>query len=185
MSDGTATEQTAGQADETPDLRLAAEHDQLVGLVSAIEGEGIDLEPESTSVGELARAGQHPADLASETFERELDLTLLNEFRAELEENEDAAARLAHGNYGWCEDCHRPIDLARLAAVPATKRCRACEERYELDSLLAEGPVGRSADRARRSQRLPARRRGRAGFAARAGGSSAAHRSLTPSPARR
>jgi RNA polymerase-binding transcription factor DksA len=142
MSDGPATELPTGWPEETPDVCLAAEHDRLVGLVSALRLEDLDVEPESTSIDELAAAGQHPADLASETFERERDLTLLTEFRAELDENEDAAARLKAGCYGWCDDCHRPIDLARLAAVPATHRCLACQERYELDSLLADGPAG-------------------------------------------
>ncbi len=142
MTNGHPIEQAADWTDETPDVELAAEHDRLVGLVSGLEGEGIDLEPESTSVGELAAASQHPADLASETFERERDLALLNEFRAELDANEDASARLATGRYGWCEDCKRPIELARLAVVPATNRCTACQERYELDSLLAEAPAG-------------------------------------------
>jgi RNA polymerase-binding transcription factor DksA len=138
MTDGPTSE----QLDETPDVRLAAEHDQLAGLVSALEHEGLDVEPESTSIGELAAAGQHPADLASETFDRERDLALLNEFRAELDANEDAADRLAAGCYGWCEDCHRPIDLDRLAAVPATSRCKACQDRFEFDSFLTDGPAG-------------------------------------------
>ena len=138
MSDGSASE----QLDEMPELRLAAEHDRLAGLVSALEHEGLDVEPESTSIGELAAASQHPADLGSETFDRERDLSLLNEVRAELDANEDAADRLATGRYGWCEDCHRPIDLARLAAVPATSRCKACQDRFELDSLLTDGPDG-------------------------------------------
>jgi DnaK suppressor protein len=151
MTDGPATE----QLDETPDVRLAAEHDRLAGIVSALEHEGIDVEPESTSVGELAAAGQHPADLASETLDRERDLALLSEFRAELDANEGAADRLASGCYGWCEDCKRPIDLARLAVVPATSRCKACQERFELDSLLAEGPAQPSIEPDDLSEYLP------------------------------
>src|SRR5262245_31364951 len=103
MTDGTATELPADWPDATPAVRLAAEHDQLIRVVSALELDGIDLEPESTSVGELAAAGQHPADLASETFERERDLALLAEFRAEIDANEIAAARLETGTYGWCD----------------------------------------------------------------------------------
>lgn len=126
------------QTEETPDVQLAMEHHRLSGLVAALEHEGLDLEAESTSVSELAAASQHQADLASETFERERDLALLNEFRAELDANEDAAMRLATGRYGWCHDCNQPIDLDRLAAVPATNRCKTCQEHYELDMLLEE-----------------------------------------------
>ena len=54
MSDGPVIE----PLDETPDLRLAAEHDRLAELVSALEHEGLDAEPESASIGELSPAGQ-------------------------------------------------------------------------------------------------------------------------------
>lgn len=143
MRDGTTIERPADRPDEMFDARLTADHDQLVSVVSALEREGLDLEPESTSVGELTAAGQHPADLASETFERERDLALLSEFRGELEANEDAAVRLATGRYGWCEDCEQPIDRARLVAVPAATRCKACQDRFELDSLLQAESAGR------------------------------------------
>jgi DnaK suppressor protein len=47
--------------------------------------------------------------------------------RHELDEIDAAQARLAAGRYGVCEDCHRPIPLARLRALPAARRCAACE----------------------------------------------------------
>jgi DnaK suppressor protein len=42
-----------------------------------------------------------------------------------------ALERLAHGDYGVCERCHRPIEAGRLAAVPETTLCRECQEQLE------------------------------------------------------
>jgi RNA polymerase-binding transcription factor DksA len=47
--------------------------------------------------------------------------------RHELDEIDAAQARLAAGRYGACEDCHTAIPLARLRAMPATRRCATCE----------------------------------------------------------
>jgi RNA polymerase-binding transcription factor DksA len=120
--------------------RLDDERRQLVGLVAALEDEGMSRESEAESVSELAPASQHPADMASETFERERDLGLLDEFRQELAEVDSAAARLADGSYGVCVGCGERIDPDRLEAVPATPRCKACQDRYELGGALTAEP---------------------------------------------
>lgn len=39
--------------------------------------------------------------------------------------------RLAHGEYGTCEECGRAIEPARLAAMPEVAVCRDCQERRE------------------------------------------------------
>jgi RNA polymerase-binding transcription factor DksA len=122
--------------------RLDSDHLRLARIVTALEDEGLDREPEAVSVGELASAGQHPADLATETFERERDLGLLSDFRHQLDENERAAARLAGGTYGRCGTCGEQIDSDRLAAVPATRHCKDCQDHFEMEELLALDPEG-------------------------------------------
>jgi RNA polymerase-binding transcription factor DksA len=117
--------------------RLEAERVRLTRLIAGLEDEGLDLEPESDSLGAIAPVSQHPADVGSETFERERDLSLLGEFRAELGEVEQAKLRIADESYGVCAGCHTAISPARLAVVPATRYCKACQDRYELRGLLA------------------------------------------------
>jgi RNA polymerase-binding transcription factor DksA len=51
--------------------------------------------------------------------------------RHRLDEIDAAQARLAAGTFGTCEHCARSIPLARLRAVPATRRCLACERAAE------------------------------------------------------
>jgi DnaK suppressor protein len=80
-------------------------------------------ESESDSLGELSHMDQHQADVGTETFEREKELSILENVEAELADIEHALARLNDGTYGTCEACGRPIDEARLEALPATRLC--------------------------------------------------------------
>jgi len=73
-----------------------------------------------------AAFGQHLADAASDMFEREVDLGLIEDYTAGLREVDAARRRLADGTYGVCEHCHRPIGASRLDAVPTARRCRTC-----------------------------------------------------------
>jgi RNA polymerase-binding transcription factor DksA len=81
--------------------------------------------------GELSTIDQHPAELGSETFERELELTTLTIVEGELKDIDDALRRLDHGTYGICEECGKPIDEARLEAVPWARYCIVDQARIE------------------------------------------------------
>src|SRR5262245_57841546 len=70
---------------------------------------------------ELADYDQHPADSGSETFEREKDLSFLEQLEEELAELEAALARIDAGTYGIDEVTGQPIDPARLDAIPTAR----------------------------------------------------------------
>src|SRR5205807_3917678 len=72
---------------------------------------------------ELSSAEQHPAELATETIERELDQSVVNHLEAELAELDAALTRVDGGTYGTCEGCGEPISDARLEALPAARYC--------------------------------------------------------------
>lgn len=72
---------------------------------------------------ELSSADQHPAELATETIERELDQSVMQAARAELAECEAALRRLDSGSYGLCEECGQPISEERLEALPFARYC--------------------------------------------------------------
>jgi RNA polymerase-binding transcription factor DksA len=111
--------------DETPideaetRRRLAAERDRLQGLVAGLRSE--TAQEESEQVGELSSYDQHPADLASETLEREMDLSILEGLETELAEVEAALRRLDDGTYGIDEVTGERIDPARLDARPEAR----------------------------------------------------------------
>ena len=72
---------------------------------------------------ELSSADQHPAELATETIERELDQSVVLHVQAELVEMQNAVKKLNDGTYGLCEACKQPISEARLEAMPAARYC--------------------------------------------------------------
>jgi YteA family regulatory protein len=97
------------------------------------------------SISELSVYDNHPADIASETFEREKDLALLNmshEIQAKINE---ALENIEKGNYGKCESCGRQINMERLEAVPYTTFCVGCQREEEEDFINRERPVEEEA----------------------------------------
>ena len=120
-------------------MLLEAERSRLTRLIVELEDEAPMDEPQSDSVGDLAPVGQHHADHGSETYEREQELGLLQEFREELREIEQALSRLGDGSYGRCTRCREPIAPDRLAVVPATRYCAACQGRLERGGNLLDG----------------------------------------------
>jgi len=101
---------------------LDAERARLTEVRAGFDDEGLD-QSETESVGELSSIDQHPADLGTETFEREKDVSIIEQVEAELADVEHALRRLDEGTYGRCEACGRPIGDARLDAIPAARLC--------------------------------------------------------------
>lgn len=72
------------------------------------------------------------ADAGTATFERERDLSLVNNLRDLMERIDKALARIDEGTYGLCDRCGRPIEKARLKALPYANLClqdKQAEER--------------------------------------------------------
>lgn len=103
--------------------RLEAERDRLVRLRDGIHDETSPDEPESAEFQELSSVDQHPADIGSEVFEREKDLSIAQRFDSELEDIEAALRKIEDGTYGTCEVCKKPIAPARLEAIPHARFC--------------------------------------------------------------
>jgi RNA polymerase-binding transcription factor DksA len=80
-------------------------------------------QPEREATGELAGVDQHPADTATDTAERELDVSRVAMFDARLRQIDDAFDRLKRGTYGRCIDCGQPIPDERLELLPDTPYC--------------------------------------------------------------
>jgi RNA polymerase-binding transcription factor DksA len=100
--------------------RLEDDRERVSGLIADLRNEGLD-EEESAQTGELTHYDQHPADQASETFEREKDLSILERLEEELAEIEAALQRIDEGTYGIDEETGEPIDPERLDAVPTAR----------------------------------------------------------------
>jgi RNA polymerase-binding transcription factor DksA len=93
--------------------------------------DGLSDESERESLSELSGADQHQADVGTETFEREKDLSILEQVEAELRDVAHALERLDDGTYGTCEACGKPIGEDRLEALPAARFCLEDQARAE------------------------------------------------------
>ena len=72
--------------------------------------------------GEVAFDEEY-ADSGSATFEREKDESLTDNARDLLGKIEKALSRMDEGTYGICERCGKPIEKARLKALPYANLC--------------------------------------------------------------
>jgi DnaK suppressor protein len=76
-------------------------------------------------------AGDDQADAGAKTYEREQEISLANNAREMLEQNEHALERLDNGTYGICESCGNPIGKLRLQAAPRATLCMPCKTQQE------------------------------------------------------
>jgi RNA polymerase-binding transcription factor DksA len=109
--------------DEDARERLAEERDRLEQVRAGFEAEHRHDESEDESTSELSHLAQHSADVATETFEREKDFSILEQVEAELADVDYALRRLTEGTYGTCEACGQSIGDDRLEAMPAARFC--------------------------------------------------------------
>jgi RNA polymerase-binding protein DksA len=63
------------------------------------------------------------ADAGTATFEREKDLSIENNVRDLLRKIEGALKRIDAKTYGLCERCGKPIEKARIKALPYAELC--------------------------------------------------------------
>jgi DnaK suppressor protein len=120
--------------------RLTSLRARLSGDVSQLAGEALR-ETGGEASGNLSNTPFHLADLASDNYEEEMTLGLLENQERTLEEIRAALARLDDGTFGRCVECGRPIDTDRLQTLPYTPHCIACARRLQ-------GRVGDGADTA-------------------------------------
>ena len=63
------------------------------------------------------------ADAGTATFEREKDLSIEQNVRDLLQKIERALTRIEAGTYGVCDRCGKPIEKARVKALPYVDLC--------------------------------------------------------------
>jgi RNA polymerase-binding protein DksA len=108
---------------ELDDLRarLVEERSELETQLTTIADETF-----ATTQSELAGdvgLDDESADAGTATFEREKDLSIENNVRDLLQKIERALKRMDEQTYGVCEVCGRPIEKARIKALPYVGLC--------------------------------------------------------------
>lgn len=109
---------------------LLSEHARLLAELQEI-GARTARTTDAERATELSSYEDHPADLASETFEREKDLAIAESVESLLNQVNTALEKVERGTYGICDACGRPIKKARLRALPFATLCLSCQGRIE------------------------------------------------------
>ena len=118
--------------------KLLIEEKHALEKRQASDDEFIDRGSLRDSVDELSTVDNHPADLATELYEREKDLSLKVHHEDELAKVNAALEKIEKGTYGVCEVCKEPIPYDRLVAIPYTS---FCIEHAEAKDVPSDRPV--------------------------------------------
>jgi RNA polymerase-binding protein DksA len=101
--------------------RLVEERQRTLDAIENIRNEN------PGSLGEEAEeptySDNHPGDIATATFDREMASTLEENSSNVLADIDAALARIESGAFGVCERCGKPIDEDRLEALPWATLC--------------------------------------------------------------
>ncbi len=102
--------------------RLLEKERELLSEIARLESEGRG--SGEAEAGDVADAATSSEDKSTSFQESTLEWQTLTQVR-------DALRRIQDGTYGKCIDCGRPIDDARLEAIPWTPYCREDQEKRD------------------------------------------------------
>lgn len=144
---------TSSLSNSQYDLLRARLQDEFTSITSRLEqnenmGRSESMRDET---GELSMIDNHPGDAATELYEREKDLALLEQEELHLRRVEAALAAMDKGSYGVCAACGIAIPFERLDAAPDSLYCVDHSPRQQVagdrpveEQFLAP-PFGRSS----------------------------------------
>jgi RNA polymerase-binding protein DksA len=101
--------------------RLRTERDDLADQLSTIEDQSFATTQSDLS-GDVG-VDDESADAGTATFEREKELSIEQNVRDLIAKIERALKRIDNGTFGVCEICGKPIEKARLKALPYADLC--------------------------------------------------------------
>ncbi len=109
--------------------RLLAREQELVEESTRFDAEGRD-----SRTSEV----EDPVDVVTSNESKATNFQLGDLAARNLQQVRAALQRVDEGTYGFCIECGRAIDSARLDAVPWTPYCREDQERHEQSDAASE-----------------------------------------------
>lgn len=103
---------------------------KTAGSLGHLEKDTLNLSQRDAS-GDLSGYSFHMADMATDNFDREVNLDLASSEQQILNQIDGALRKIDEGTFGICETCSKPISQKRLLAVPYTRLCIKCQEEEE------------------------------------------------------
>ncbi len=91
---------------------------------------------------ELSSSGEHIADAATDSYDRDWALAMATSAQSLLYEIDEALNRIVNGTYGICELTGKPIEAARLKAVPWARFSAHAQAELEAHGVAARVRLG-------------------------------------------
>ena len=111
--------------------KLLTEKRRLENELKLVHDDNYDTAIAQRESGGEESHGEHMADAASNTFERERDLSLEENLKDMVAQVDGALARVDEGKFGVCIRCGKKINESRLSAIPYADLCIACKKEEE------------------------------------------------------
>ena len=108
---------------------LLEKREDILNEINNIARENLKSQKEAS--GDLSSYSYHMADMASDSYDRELSLNIASGEQEVIYEIDEALKRIGEGKYGKCLSCNKKIPVRRLKAVPYAKHCIQCQSKEE------------------------------------------------------
>ncbi|MDP2912358.1 MAG: TraR/DksA family transcriptional regulator [Candidatus Omnitrophota bacterium] len=109
--------------------------EDVTGEINTIAKDSLKSQKESS--GDLSGYSFHMADMASDSYDRELSLNIASEEQLVVYEIDEALKRIEDGNFGKCIECEKKVPLKRLNVIPYAKYCIQCKSKEEKNKKLS------------------------------------------------
>ena len=109
--------------------------EDVTGEINTIAKDSLKSQKESS--GDLSGYSFHMADMASDSYDRELSLNIASEEQLVVYEIDEALKRIEDGKFGKCIECEKKVPLKRLNVIPYAKYCIQCKSKEEKNKKLS------------------------------------------------
>ena len=109
-------------------------YNDLMSLRASLKGALGERSSETIGASARESSGElslNSSDAGTETFDRDVALSMVASEQEALEEVEDAIDRIFDGTYGICQETKKPIKKTRLKVVPFTRFSLEGQTQYE------------------------------------------------------
>ena len=120
-------------------------YDDLMALRASLKGALGERSSETIGASARESSGElslNSSDAGTETFDRDVALSMVANEQEALNEIEDAIDRIFDGTFGVCQETNKPIKKNRLKAVPFTRFSLEGQDLYEKRKIREGGSSG-------------------------------------------
>ena len=120
-------------------MDLHTQRQRLVEMLDELVVSGASYEDSKKNLkdysNELTVFDNHPADVATEDYMRNLDAAIRESNAHQIDLIQQAISRIDGGQYENCASCGQKIPRERLEALPYVSTCINCADDHELGGL--------------------------------------------------